>query len=135
MGKRSGLPAILMELALMLLVFSLCAAVCLSVFAASRRTARESGELSSAAAWAQSAAEAYRYAEGDVEKAAALIGAEAAGNGFARYFDGGWAAADADEAAYTLTLSQTDAACARITVAGGGKALFFLDVKAVVYGG
>jgi hypothetical protein len=56
MKERSKLPLLLTELSVMLLIFAVCAAICLSVFAASRRTARESvGELGNAAVRAQSA--------------------------------------------------------------------------------
>lgn len=65
MRERSRLPMLLTELTFALLIFSFCAAVCLSIFAASRRTAEESGRLGNAVVWAQSAAEAYRAAKGD----------------------------------------------------------------------
>jgi type II secretory pathway pseudopilin PulG len=68
MKERSKLPLLLTELSVMLLIFAVCAAICLSGFAASRRTARESGELGNAAVRAQSAAEAYRAANGNMKR-------------------------------------------------------------------
>ena len=118
----------------MLLIFSVCAAICLSVFAASRETARESGELGNAAAWAQSAAEAYRAANGDIMEAAAYIGAEEQDGGFACYFDASWARSGKDGAAYALFLEETGENAARIAVTDGEDPLFSLDVKAVAYG-
>lgn len=134
MRGRSKLPLLLMELALMVLVFSICAAICLSVFAASRKTAWESADLGRAAAWAQSAAEAYRAAKGDAGKAAELLGAEAGAEGFTCRVDTSWDPATGEDAGYTLTLTETGENAAHIAVSGSGGAIFSLDVKAVVYG-
>ncbi|NCB50556.1 MAG: hypothetical protein EOM54_01560 [Clostridia bacterium] len=134
MKERSKMPLLLTELSLMLLIFSLCAAICLSVFAASRKTARESGALGNAAAWAQSAAEAYRAAKGDVAEAAELIGAEVTQDGFACYFDESWAQASESGADYALILSETGENAANIAVTDDAETLFSLNVKAVAYG-
>lgn len=134
MKERSKMPLLLTELSLMLLVFSLCAAICLSVFAASRKTARESGALGNAAAWAQSAAEAYRAANGDARNAAALIGAEGTDGGFTCYLNDAWEQTDEDGGDYALFLSETGDYAAHITVMDDTETLFSLDVKAVAYG-
>jgi type II secretory pathway pseudopilin PulG len=135
MTERSKLPALLTELTLTLLIFSVCAAVCLSVFAVSRKTAKESGELGSAAAWAQSAAEAYRAAKGDMEKAAGLLGAGYEQGVLYLDFDGDWDSRPVNgETVFSLRMTEEDGTAHIEVAAEGGETLFSLDVKAVAYG-
>ncbi len=132
MSERSRLPVLLTELVLMLLVLALCSAVCLSIFASSRDMAAESGRLGSAAAWAQSAAEAYKAEGGDLAKTAERLDGELSGAGLVLGLDRGWQ--PAASGMYTLSLDETAEKQARITVSGPEGEIFSLEVKAVAHG-
>lgn len=134
MRERSKLPALLTELALMLLVFALCAAVCLSLFASARKTAAESAALGRAAAVTQSAAEVFRACGGNAEQTAATLGAQPAGGDYVLTLGADWTAADGEDAVYTLTLTPADDHTARIAVASAEGELFSLETEAVAYG-
>lgn len=75
MSRRASLT--LMELLVMVLVFSLAAAVCLRSFAAAAVTARETERQTRAALLAQNGAEVVKAAAGNLEEAAQALGAEA----------------------------------------------------------
>lgn len=135
MRRRSGLTALLTELVLMILIFALCAAVCLSVFASARRMSRESGELSSAASWAQSAAEAFRAAGGDAAAAASALGARADGSGAWRLdLDADWQPLAQGEGSYVLYLRSGGGTRADVRVDGAAGEIFSLEAEAVPYG-
>lgn len=104
---RSKTTLFLIELIVAVGVFSLCAAVCLSLFASAKRMTAESAALNSAALSAQSAAECFKAESGDLARCAAILGAETAENGTVLrvYYDERWQAAGASRAAYVLTLS------------------------------
>ncbi len=131
MNERSGLPLLLTELTVMLLVFALCAAVCLSLFASARETSQTSGELGAAALWAQSAAEVWSASGGDVTAAAAALGADENGSGFTLALSRDWQPAADGE--YTLTLA-ADGVDAYICVADTDGEIFSLPAKAVRLG-
>ncbi|MEG2215282.1 MAG: hypothetical protein RRY09_06650 [Oscillospiraceae bacterium] len=132
MRERSKLPVLLTELVIMILIFSLCAGVCLSIFASARRISRESGELSEAASLAQSAAEVYRASRGDLAAAAAILDMQSDGAGYVLHYDAAWNPSDDGE--YALFIGATAEDGAHIDVTGGGETIFSLDVKAVRYG-
>lgn len=73
MRERSKTSLFLMELILMTLFFSLSAAVCMRVFAYAGQTSEYSGNLSEASLLAQSAAECYKSAGGDLDGAAETL--------------------------------------------------------------
>lgn len=104
---RSKTTLFLMELIVAIGVFSLCAAVCLSLFASAAQMTAESEALNGAALSAQSAAECFKAEAGDLSRCAALLGAEtdAAGTALRLYYDEQWRPADASAAVYVLTLS------------------------------
>ncbi|MEG1773840.1 MAG: hypothetical protein RR320_03185 [Oscillospiraceae bacterium] len=74
---RSGL--FLMELILAIGFFALTSAVCVQIFARAHLISRESGELTHAMLWCQSAAESFKATDGDLAGTAALLGAERSG--------------------------------------------------------
>ena len=63
----------LMELVIVLLFFSLCAASCASMFGSAQQMARYSHNLSAGVVAARSAASCYKSAEGDIRQAVALL--------------------------------------------------------------
>lgn len=71
---RSKAPLLLMEQAVMLLVFALAAALCLQAFVRSDEASRRSEDRDRAALLCQNAAEAIRHAGGDLEQAADQLG-------------------------------------------------------------
>lgn len=74
---RSGLFAI--ELLIAVGVFSLCAAICVGLFVRSEIISQDSADLNRAVAEARSAAECFKAAGGDLQRAAELTGGEVTG--------------------------------------------------------
>lgn len=74
--KRKA-PLTLMELMVMIAVFSLCAALCLQAFVKSDRVSRRNEARDRAVALCQSAAEVIRHTGGDFSAAAQRLGATA----------------------------------------------------------
>lgn len=97
----------LLELMIDLLFFCICGAVCLAVFAHAHGLSVSSGELSNAVLKAESAAEDYRAAGGDVQRVAQRLGAQADDEILQLYYDARWQPTDG-EAAYVLTLQQRE---------------------------
>lgn len=122
---------LLLELVLMIFIFSICAAVCISIFTSSRQMSDDSRNTGHAVSWAQSAAEAYKAAEGDSAEAASYIGAQTTDNGFVMNFDSDWTETDAN-GRFRLELEGKDGT-AHIRVTDGEKVLFSLEAKAVRY--
>ena len=74
MNTRSKSSLFLIELIIVILVFSLSAAVCLRMFFQSRLISNESRNISQAALAVQSVADSYKSQGGDYEKTAKLLG-------------------------------------------------------------
>lgn len=73
---RSKAPLAMMEQMVMLLVFALAAALCLQAFVKSDELSQRSQRRDEAVTAAQSAAEIVRHCQGDLDRSAALLGAE-----------------------------------------------------------
>lgn len=139
-SSKTGL--FLMEIIIMLLFFTLCAAVCMRMFAAAQVNSDYSRDLSEASLRAQSVAECYKAAEGDLGATAELLGLgqdALAGETLTIYYDPAWEPGESrEEAAYTLTADlEKGAQTAEISVVKSGEeeALFAIEVKAVrLYG-
>ena len=112
-NKRSGL--LLIELVLSLLIFSLCAGICLRIFAFAKVIADDSHALTGAIFAATTAAEQYKASGGNIY-------AET------RY-DADWN--EADNGIYLLSLFETDDG-AKVVVATSKSVLYTLTVKAVI---
>lgn len=136
MRERSRTGLFLLELVLMLLVFAVCAAVCMQVFAAARLESDRGRDLGNASLLAQSAAECWKSTRGDAQAAALLLDGALDQSAVILYRDDEWAACPADEAAFALTLTpqSSDGSYADISVEKLGEEtpLFSLEVKAVV---
>ena len=135
-NSRSGL--FLMEMITVILFFSICAAICVSAFAKARVTADSSRTLNDAVIQASNTAEAYKAADGDLQKTAELI------NGAA---DSSMMAAEADTSGkeklkvsyedMTVILEKKDDGLADVTAYGPGsagasdkKTIFTMHVRA-----
>ena len=113
-----------MEMITVILFFSICAAICVSAFAKARVTADSSRTLNDAVIQASNTAEAYKAADGDLQKTAELI------NGAA---DGSMIAAEAETSGaeerltvsykdMTVILEKNDDGLANVTAYGPGSA-------------
>ncbi|MBR5269950.1 MAG: hypothetical protein IKU21_05545 [Anaerotignum sp.] len=125
MRTHSKTPLFLMELIIMLLVFSVSAAICLQVFAGARRISDESRRLDIAVMQAQTAAECWKASYGDLEKTAEYMGTEADENGFSLYDD---------KEKMTLDFQCEDMQ-ATIIVLNGEEEIFSLKCEAVMNNG
>lgn len=103
--KRSATGLFLLELLVVILFFSISAAVCLRMFTAARLAASYSDNVSLAVVQAQSAAECFKTARGDLADAASLLGAEATETGLIAYYDKAWEICGESDAVFTLTLT------------------------------
>ena len=80
MKNRTSL--VLMEQLVMVLVFALAAAVCLTVFAEADRISRETARRDEAVLIAQNAAEVLKATSGDAERAKTVLTPDAVAEGF-----------------------------------------------------
>ena len=93
----------LMEMLIMVMVFSAAAAICLRAFVYADSQSRESGRQAQAALLAQSAAEVLAYSRGDLEEAAATFGGACEEDGiWTVYFDENGKACEEASAFFTL---------------------------------
>jgi len=125
MRTHSKTPLFLMELIVMLLVFSVSAVVCLQVFAGAKRISEESSRLDAAVIQAQTVAEYWKSTHGDLEKTAEMIGASPEENGFVLY----------DEKKQMHMEFTREGSRADIIVLSGEKEIFSLTCEAVMIDG
>lgn len=98
---RSKAPLVLIELAVMLLVFALAAALCLKAFVWSDAQSAESAAGDRAWIAAQNAAELLKYSGGDFRRAAQMGGGSSQGESWVILYDENWNVTDEG---YTYTL-------------------------------
>lgn len=135
---KTKAPLALMELAVMLLIFSLAAALCLQAFVWSDTTSRQNADRDRALLQAETAAEVIKACCGDFDVAAELLCGVTEpvteGSCLAVYFDGQWQTCDAEERVFCLTAASADSGqmllgTARIDVTeAGGEELVSLEV-------
>lgn len=108
----------LMELVMVLLFFSLCAAICVSVFGTAQQMARDSHALSDSVMAARSAASCYKSAEGNLEQTMALLDGQWEQTQGVVYYDKQWRPVPtAEESSYFLQIQPlAQAGEAEITV-------------------
>jgi Tfp pilus assembly protein PilE len=87
--KTSKSAIFLFELMIIILVFSIAAAVCVSIFAKAFNMSKESEDLTMSAITAQTAAEEYKAGVSDLKQ---------------RYYDADWEPATEDKAMYTVAI-------------------------------
>lgn len=88
---KSKANLFLIELVIMLMFFAVAAAICLGIFSQAQLTSQKANSLSNASLKAQSAAECYKAANGDLNEAALLLGGEVDENGSLMLcYDGKW---------------------------------------------
>ena len=111
MSRRSRSTLFLMEQLIVIAVFAICAAACVSILTASYLMARDTRDMSNAVLAAESAAESYKAFSGDLGKTAELLeglivsysGEDA---GLVVYYDNHWRPTHiATDAEYILRLT------------------------------
>ncbi len=121
----------LVELIINCLFFFIMAAVCLSVFARGHIISSESHRLSMAVLQAQSAAESFKAAKGDVELFASLINAQSKEE-LVVYYDENWAVTNKQQAIYTLLVQvqpqNENMHSAQIEINSGEDSVYSLNV-------
>lgn len=100
---KSKAPLALAEQIIMMLVFAVAAAVCLSVFARCDRAAGENRARDFAALEAQNAAEVLKACRGDALAAAESYGGSASGEDWVVFYDESGKMTSADSAEYRLS--------------------------------
>lgn len=130
----------LMELIIVILFFSISAAICMQVFAASKLTSLHSRNLSSAVIAAENAAECYKASGGDCGELALMLAgntAMASSDSITVGYDGDWRRITGQgEPSFELTLiSNGEKADIEIVDLQDGDVLFTLEVYLTNGGG
>ncbi|MCR5388398.1 MAG: hypothetical protein K6E56_04040 [Lachnospiraceae bacterium] len=102
--NRATLP--LMEQIIMLLVFMLCATVCIRVFTYSHVLSASDAERDRAVITVQSAAELVRATGADYDEIVKKTGGEALSDGVYAYYDKDFCGCEKDESEYTLRIKK-----------------------------
>lgn len=125
---RNKAPLALIEMLIMLAVFSLAAAWCLQAFAAADRISRESAARDRAVIEAQNAAELLQHYAGDHEKAAQVYGGSWDGECWQISYDEDWKMTG-ERGSYLLRAKPAEAphplmGMSQVTVTMDGETLF-----------
>ncbi len=135
MKKRTfyGTGPVLMELLLSIIIFSLAATFCISVFVHAKSTSDDSAELTQAVLMSRSAAECFKATGGDLENTAAILGGEAYEDSITVFYNNKrqptaqkgsaftlWGKKTTEKGISTLDISVTD---------GGGIEIYALSVS------
>lgn len=129
--KRSRHNLFLLECILAVLVFSVAAAVCARLFAQSYMLEQRTKSLNQGMVLAQSAAEAFRACEGDMQALAPILSAQVSGDSLTASYS----PEDKDTGIYTLLLTRTQSghvAYGDISVLYEGDSVFSLQVACSV---
>ena len=122
------------EILIIIVFFSICAGVCMNLFANAKLISVESSDLTKGVMVAQAAAEAVK-AEGDSPELERLLGGCRDGNMIRVYYDGQWQKLPRKEAAvYELAVRLTEeqgVLAAEIRVLKGDQEIHSLKAKAV----
>ncbi len=108
--SRSKSSLFLMELIIVLMFFSLCAATCMQIFANAKVKTDYSRDLTNASFAAESVAEVYKACGGDLEATAKKCGdADVNGSEMHVYYDKDWKTTAEDGASFVMTITETEA--------------------------
>ncbi len=131
MRKHSKTPLFLLELVLMLLIFSLSAVICLKVFASAYRISQDSSRMDAAMERAQAAAEYWKGNRGNLEKTASGLEGKLKGDGFDVFYDEAWE--PVKNGTFRLEF-RMDGAKGKIAVYEGEEQILEFFCEAVIYG-
>ena len=112
MNTRSKSTLFLIEQLIVIAVFAICAAACISILASAYFTSEDTRDMSNALLVAESAAEAYKATGGELADVARIMGgtldyADGA-YGLIVHYDGNWRASTESGASYRLMLTPQD---------------------------
>ena len=109
MNNRSRSTLFLIEQLIVIAVFAICAAACISIMTTSYFYANDSRDLSNAVLAAENGAETYKAAAGDLDITARLLGGTTVQVGSAVpavvYYDSSWQVCAAGNAEYIMSLT------------------------------
>ena len=109
MNQRSKSTLFLIEQLFVVAVFAICSAACVRILTSAYFTARESKDVINAVLVAKNGAESYKAANGDIEKAADILGGVTGsvdGLGAAIvYYDNQWRICGRNDAHYIFSLT------------------------------
>lgn len=107
-SNRSGL--FLIELIVAILFFSLASAICIQLFVKAHIISQSSQDLTMALNQAQTAVEAFKSTDGNLEDLKLIIGGENgdAANELLVKYDSGWQPVTSNESTYKLTVSLSE---------------------------
>lgn len=130
--RRSKATLFLFELVIIILIFAICCAICLSLFTASRRISIEAQDLSSAIIEAQSVAESLKSCHGDLDSLPSLIKGAKEDDAITVYYDTDWQiTTNSNAAIYKIEVSAAESANmlhAQVVVYKQGKNIYELPV-------
>lgn len=108
MNTRSKSSLFLIELVIVILVFSLSAAVCLRLFFQSRQISDQSRNISEASLAVQSVADIYKGSNGDFNKTADFLKGTIADDTISFYYDSVWERVEQKgDASFVVELEKT----------------------------
>ena len=109
MRGRSRSTLFLMEQLIVILVFAVCAAVCVSIFADSYLMQVDSVDIKNALSAAESGAECFKAYSGDLEKASVILeGSVTATGALEVFYDGQWRPCEESVAEFYMLLTGSD---------------------------
>lgn len=134
MEQKSKSALALMEQAIMILVFAVAAAVCVSVFVKSRQMSQELADRDMAVNRCQTVAETVKATAGDIEETGKILGGKAEGNKMILSYGPDWEPCIEEKASYVVTLrcQETEGYLGRGTitvVTTAGEEVFSLPVN------
>ena len=113
MRRRSKSALFLMEQLIVIGVFAICASACVWILTTSYMTAKDSRDLSFAMLAAESAAETYKAAGGDIAKVSDILGGSVAlvddAETLYLFYNSDWHDCTSEDAVYMLRLAGTPA--------------------------
>jgi hypothetical protein len=135
--KTTTTRAFFLELVLDFVIFAICAAICLMIFAEARSESVRSAALSQLGLEAQEIAELFRSGTDDAEQIAALPDAQRDGDAVVWYYNRELLSTTGDRAYFTLTCAIDETQLvkqARITLSEGETQLLEYTVSAYLPG-
>jgi Tfp pilus assembly protein PilE len=136
--KSTTTRALFLELVLDLAIFSVCAIICLQVFASAHLESVRSAAFSRLGTEAQEIAETFKAGADDVAALASRPASQREGDAVVWYYDQDLAPTSRDEAYFVLTCVVDDSQPvkqARITLREGTEQLFEYEVSSYRLGG
>ena len=112
MNTRSKSTLFLIEQLIVIAVFAICAAACISILASAYFTSEDTRDMSNALLVAESAAEAYKATGGDLASVAGIMGGgldySDGTYGMMVNYDGNWNVSAGSDSVYRLLLMPQD---------------------------